>query len=295
MRSLFNFYLPVLLLAAVTGSGCRPAPEEKSIPDYVAALDKGEYLTRVSAAKALSEKAGPEDGAALPALIRALKDPNESVRLYSIKALGNIGDPAALPALVESARDPSSYVRYEAVGVLGLFSDPRAINALRKALGDESSHVRYAACKSLGDLEAQDALHHLVFALKDESTYVRSAASLALGKLGDTSVIPLLQKSLADPNEWVRNSAGRALHGLGSTSGIPVLIENLSSETADKGGTVRKQAVEFLRQISGQNFGFDPDAPDPQRQAAVSRWEDWAEKQRPAVTPLTRSEEESAP
>jgi len=295
MRSPLSFFIFALICAVLFGNGCQPASKEKSISDYIASLRNGNYLKRVAAAKALSEKVGPEDAAAVEPLSRALKDQDESIRIYAVKALGRIGDPEALPIIIEATRDPSSYVRYEAVMVLDLFPDPRSIDALRKSLRDESSHVRYAACQSLGDLKAAGTFHHLIFALKDESSYVRSSAALALAKLGDSSAVPALEQNLTDPNEWVRNSAALALHELGSVSGISVLIDNLSSETADKGGKVRAQAVEYLRRLSGQNFGFDPDASAQKRQPAVVRWKDWARKRQVSESAPAGSGEKTGP
>ena len=35
--------------------------------------------------------------------------------------------------------------------------------------------------------------------------------------------------------------------------------------------------INRLRIVSGQNFGYDPDASDQENEAAVSAWEQWLE------------------
>src|SRR5579859_4836407 len=51
------------------------------------------------------------DRRAVPALMRALADPVETVRGMAAEVLGNLGDQSALAALDRSRRDPSSFVR----------------------------------------------------------------------------------------------------------------------------------------------------------------------------------------
>lgn len=308
--------IPFLILAGFL-AGCQTAKKEKTLDDYIADLKSDDYLTRVAAAKALSEQAGPPNVNAIPSLLNARKDTNESVRRYSAKALANIGGISAFRPLTEFFNDPSSYVRYEVVMGLSRYQDPRVKDYFLKALQDDASHVRYAACEGLGKLKMKEALPalisalqdpkssyvrtgaaraigelglpaartNLILALSDSESYVRSAAAEALGKLGEPGAIPYLQKKLDDYNEWVRNSAALALYWLGDKSGIPVLIKNLGSELKDDKGSVSEQAVNYLRTISGQKFGFDPKVPPQRRQEAISRWQQWWAKQQATPTP----------
>ncbi|HEY3359887.1 MAG TPA: HEAT repeat domain-containing protein [Polyangia bacterium] len=76
-----------------------------------ALLGDPSYKVRVQAALVLG-KLG--DRRAVPALMKAVKDDNPSVRGVSCSSLGRLGDPAAIPALKEAARDSEPFVRQAA-------------------------------------------------------------------------------------------------------------------------------------------------------------------------------------
>jgi len=96
---------------------------------------------------------------AVPALIKALKAADESVRSGAALALGQIGYTSAVPALLEALKDTDPFVRYHAASALGMIRDVSAAPAL-------------------------------VAALKDRNSFVRSDAASALGKMGDSNTLP---------------------------------------------------------------------------------------------------------
>jgi HEAT repeat protein len=59
--------------------------------------------------------------------------------------LGQIGDARAVPALLEALHDPKEHVRVAAAGALGQIGDARAVDGLLAALRDPDAHVRAAA------------------------------------------------------------------------------------------------------------------------------------------------------
>ena len=259
-------------------TGCGGGSERDTI-NYVSDLGSDDPLIQMAAAKALSTEATEIDVVAVPYLIISLQDPRELIRRYSAQALGHIRDYSSIPALIKNAGRDSDYVRYDCIVSLNGFDDPRVKAALITGLKDKSSYVRWASADGLGELRVMEAYPQLISGLKDTSSHVRSASAKALGLLGDKAAIPHLRNSIYNPNLWVRNAAALALARLGDTEGIPILILHLSSEARDKKGTVREQAVDFLREISGKNFGYDPSVPPEKRKEAIARWEKWWEKQ----------------
>ncbi len=274
--------LPVITicLLAAAFSGCRNREEAGDTVSYVSELRQDDFLRRLAAAKELSLQAEEIDVVAVPYLIEALREPREMIQRYSAQALGRIRAYSAIPALIEGTRNESDYVRFDCVSALGRLEDPRVYPPLLEALRDNSSYVRWAAAEGLGELRVVEAYPRLVTALRDSSSYVRSAAAKALGQIGDPAAIPHLKSSLYDRNLWVRNASALALARLGDNEGIPILIKNLESEAQERDELVRAQAAEFLREATGEEFGFDPHENAAGRQAAVRRWEDWWQRQR---------------
>jgi HEAT repeats len=85
-----------------------------------AVVEDPSYKVKVSAALTLGKIGGP---AAVPALIKALSDANNSVRGIAAQSLGKIGDSAAVDPLKDLVRRESdSFVKSQAAAALALLS-----------------------------------------------------------------------------------------------------------------------------------------------------------------------------
>src|SRR5260221_3519882 len=106
--------------------------------------------------------------------------------MRSAEALANIG-PAAVPALVKAMKNPNVEVRATAAKGLGKWagSDEPAILALTNALHDKELQVRGAAALSLGELGAgaESAIPALREAAKDADVSVAEKAKEALSRV----------------------------------------------------------------------------------------------------------------
>ncbi|MCR4296062.1 MAG: HEAT repeat domain-containing protein [Elusimicrobia bacterium] len=93
---------------------------------------------------------GREDLSRLGALVRGLSDYDSNVRIASLQALGDIGDPSVVVWITALLRDVEPDVRIEALRTLGRFQDKR--KAEFKALADKlrsdyETAVRRAAAR----------------------------------------------------------------------------------------------------------------------------------------------------
>jgi hypothetical protein len=75
------------------------------------------------------------------------------VRVQAALLLGKTSDGAALPALVNALRDESAAVRASAAAALGTFGDPEALDALRLHLEDDNAAVRRQVEASVATLD----------------------------------------------------------------------------------------------------------------------------------------------
>jgi HEAT repeat protein len=201
-------------------------------------------------------------------LIRRLDDPDRSVRIALIRALGEIGDRQALVTLVrrlgersptvvrqveqvliERGREvvpeivafaetsPKLRARRAAVEVLGFLRAPLASDLLLELVRHPDRELRTRAVKAaaaIGDPRFLEAFHEL---LADPSWAVRCQAAKGLGALGSASSVPLLRNALGDGHWWVRFYAAVALAELGEAGHAA-----LRSAVADPEPMVRDMA-----------------------------------------------------
>jgi len=188
---------------------------------------------------------------AIPALIRAVRDPDKKVREWARVALGHIGV-AAIPSLVAAMRQPDLHVKgwLEEVGqiawVLVEMGQP-AVPPLLRALEDSSAHLRAGAISALGQLKDSRALIPVISCLRsDRAATVRWQAAIALGKMGDAAATTSLIAALRDPNARVRECAARALWALKDRRSVSSLIAALH----DSSPQVRWAAAGALGEIN---------------------------------------------
>jgi hypothetical protein len=99
----------------------------------------------------------------------------------------------------------------------------------------------------------------------------RVSALYALALVDDPGVIRHLSPLLEDKDPYIRALTARLLEALNARSAVQGLIETLG----DSDVLVREAAVSALREISGQQFAFDPRGPGDERYSAVKRWNAW--------------------
>ena len=105
-------------------------------------------------------------------LVRFLQPSRDQIReellqaqIYTLWALGSIGDNSAVPVVLEAAKNPDASVRKVAAFVLGSFKDQRAIEDLRVLLNDSKDDVRWNAALALAqsnDGEGAELLMKLI-------------------------------------------------------------------------------------------------------------------------------------
>jgi HEAT repeat protein len=143
--------------------------------------------TRLLVAKTLG-KMGVKNG--IPILIQALNVMDRDVHELAVSGLIKIGA-AAIPALIEALKDKDNQIRISAAWALGSIGETAkaAIPALIEALKDHNSRFRAIAGEALGAIggEAKAAIPALMEALKDKDRIVRRSAAEALKRISTSS------------------------------------------------------------------------------------------------------------
>jgi HEAT repeat protein len=165
--------------------------------------------------------------AATQALLPHLGDPERSMRISVIEALGQTGDPDAVPPLITALEDPEESVGYFAALALGELGDARAVDPLIHAL--RSPGIQEAASRGLG-LLGEKAPGRLISALQDPDGTVRQGIARALGLIQDPGAVPALIQAMGDGDSGVRAAAAASLVASGDERADPVILQAMKDD-----------------------------------------------------------------
>lgn len=142
----------------------------------------------VRALAELAEEHPEQRDQALPALLEALNDSEDSIRCVAALALGQIQAASAIPTLTLLLADPSGWVRGAAADALALIGEP-AVPALGAALQDQRDGVRVRAAYALHRIKSVKSARWLFPALNDPNHIVHTYAYEALDEMGLLSTV----------------------------------------------------------------------------------------------------------
>ncbi len=219
---------------------------------------------------------------------RALRAAEHGPLLGLVVQMGSV----CADLLIEKMKDVHRDVRYYATVCTAELRPRSALRPLVDRLFDSDYGVRAAAIEALGGYPAREleqAMETVRHALHAEDPKRVQAAANATAELADVKGIPDLLDALGREDEGSPH-ARRALVALtkqdfGSAARkwrgwwekarahhrIEWLIEGLSS----KEEPLRKSAIEDLRRLTGEYFGYHFDLPRKDRDAARDRWLQW--------------------
>lgn len=224
---------------AALGLRSAPAKVQKKI---VALFAHRKWLVREAASKLLTELPEPPVATLVDAL-RKREEPN--VTFWSIRTLGEIGDPRAAPALVEVLRDGSSEEKIAATAALSRIEGRKSAKFLVEALTDEGWHVRKAAADALVAM-GPSIIPELARAMDAENRDLFHWALKILATIKDPAAVdPLLSLLSRTRDSDRRESIVRALGELGGERPVAALLDLLHDES----WTMRKCAAEALSRM----------------------------------------------
>jgi HEAT repeat protein len=175
-------------------------------------LVSGTEAERESAADRLIARGG----AAVPALVGILASGDSDGRWWAARTLAGIPGADATQALVEALCDPDEDVRVCAIMGLGerRESDAAAVDALLALLRQSGPYVGRHVSDALSKI-GEPAVSGLIKALEEPMPAVRVQAARALVRIESRQSIPALAKALDDPEATVEHYAWEALQRMG--------------------------------------------------------------------------------
>jgi HEAT repeat protein len=212
---------------------------------------------------AVSELAGGEGAAVLPALRAALGDLDPRVRETAAESLGRKGDKSAAKAIIEGAKqEPWPQVRRAEIAALGELCVAEGNDLLIRAFQRDVEDVRQAALAGIARCYGVKATGTLLRTLGRlaESADMRSLAARLLGERKDPRTVPglaeilarLLSESQADMSlEAVIADTAMALAAIRDDKAISALVGLLS----DPRTSVQRIGVEALGVVCDPGTG----------------------------------------
>jgi HEAT repeat protein len=253
---------------------------------------------------------GPKAEAAVPALIAALKDPDENVRGRAAFALGRLAPPGrgagAVAALADALRDSDMQVRKNAASALAGFGSEAkaAIPALIADLNDNSdASLRVDAAWAIRRIGPDAQTLALLLTKLQSNPASQLAAQDALLTMSEAeakAAIPRLKAGLQNPDVNVRRNAASFLLYFNKLAqpAVPEVIAALK----DSDPTVRVFAIDALGAIGLKAEGAEPALlaalNDPQpavRRVAVLALGSVAPESRSVASAVTRELRENDP
>lgn len=267
MRLLTIFAL-LLLLPVAARSDDEPVVQGIKKSEWIKMLDEPSVRKRRAAVLALGV-IGPLHKDVVPALGKALRDKEPSVRQESMNVLGAFEKDQIRELVPDFAdllkEEPQADIRRQAATLLGRIGGlaKPAINRLTLTLGDKENSVRIASAEALGRIgpDAKEACPAFTALLKDKDPGIRTAGVFALGRIGTENAEQLdllIKLFLADESVDVRREASRSvgLLEIDPKKALPFFLKSLET---DPSPDVRQQSALALGKI-GAEVGNSKDA-----------------------------------
>ena len=232
------------------------------------------------------------DPLSVEALLSALRDRHDLVRVASADALGGIKDPRALAPLMQAAlRDPAPLVRSQAAVAAAQLSGAEAANILLGALRDPDYATRLRALEAFESMQLSDT-SPLETALTDESVEVQRRAALALERTGH---LERLVEQLGAAERAQRTAAYSKLLQLGKAGLTDGIVGRLRHESMSVRVAIARACAQLGAQRAGPGLIAALDDPAwPVRAAACEAIEQLQPKGAPkALLTLLADPEES--
>jgi HEAT repeat protein len=184
--------------------------DPRILPALLAAVKDTDEAVRLRVAEALGAW---RDDSVVPALQTLIQDSDADVRTMAAQSIGQGAHLSGLDALLTAANDPESDVRVAALEALGKLADPQAADVLSAALVDEDSLIRFQAQQSFLAIPAeaaQSALLSLLPTLDADSPQLASLIE-TLGRIGDFSALPVLTQFATHQYDDIQDAAAWAI------------------------------------------------------------------------------------
>lgn len=230
-------------------------PDEKLTPQPADALTKGDVHARRRLLLAIARK---KQKATTAEIVAATKAPDIFVRRAALRALAVINDAAAIPAVERALLDPENSVRWQAALVLGQLAAPHLVEKLFEVVARQDSTFQFDFRAVPEVLKARSASKSAPLGSKERTVIVGKVASddvrmrevaLYCLKLIGAPATPEVEKVLLhvirnDPSSFAKELAMTNLRS--SFGASERVLSALRAAMKDRDASVQVRAVATL-------------------------------------------------
>lgn len=282
MLRLSLVFLSLCCLAAHAPAADLPEADRRLMEAARAASD----LYQRHVAELRVDLAGDDDTARLVAIDRLsrLGDPtilddllpfldadvySQDLVIATAAAVARTGDERGVGPLTLLTRRDEDALRSAATNGLAVLRARTGFSHNANSLEDIDA-LRASGVTMLGTIEAGEAGEVLANALlHDKRRHIRRMAAISLRQLGDAGWGQALTDALVDPDPLVRRYAAEALATLNVVAAVPYLLMALEGDLAGN------HIASALVTLTGEDFGYTPNADIMSRQAVINRGFRW--------------------
>lgn len=262
-------------------------------------LKSPEADLRAQAARALGQRRAPLDSA-VEGLRALVEDPEPTVRLQALIALGRIGDPAAVPAVLPALAEPDVFLAFGARVALRRIGD---WDAAAEGFRSDDPGVRLGVLRAMEQQYHPRAVAHLIARASDEAcppderaTALRFAAEVhrrarpwngawwgtrptrgrpparVLEWEGTADVMAAVRRGLTDPEPAVRLAAIEAVRTTDDRESLAALADRFAAEPdAEVRATLARTlgAMKHAPALPALVAALRGDAPEAVREAVI--------------------------
>lgn len=210
---------------------------DKTVHRQMSVLEASMILTAPESLEILHDELSQKD----------LAPPGERRRtLYSIRALGKIGDPSSLPVLLPLITSEDILTRMEAAKALALYPSKESIDALFNALHDPAKSVSSYAAHSLLLLLPEGRFEQVVEQLDTvTNNTARTALYKLLARLDGKAAVPILLRHTANPDPAERRNVYDAAGLIRSPEVLDLLVHGMADPDNGVGIAVVRALARF--------------------------------------------------
>ena len=218
-----------------------------------------ELQVRISAALALQNLG--EKAFNIPELIQELDSADKDTRLNALKIAGRIGGSYYSEKITEKLKDPDNNVKWYALRALERINDPKTFPALLPLLKCRDDGIKQKVIQTLSALRFSEAVPDIsVLLLQPGAREIKFSALQALGYLLPGYYGPdkerqagLLEKNINDPDRLFKVTALAAYsRALGANPALKQKLYEVSVKDSNK--IMKETSAEILKNFYKQDF-----------------------------------------